>query len=735
MKRKNLDKMFDLIDDDILEEADPIAKKRKSKESKFLWLQIATIAACLILTLNMAIMIPIFLSRNGAPQDDGRDIIKNTDSEKETDTSTETEDEGTDTDVKIEYIQNVTNIHINVPGKGTNVISLSSPRTETPSEYDKIVSSMHSILDGSFGGIANGNPEFDDSPGEDAVEDTIDKSEQDSKYEETTDNQVTGVIEGDLIKRSSEYIYYLSGQSLKIYQMKGIGSPLINQINIARYIDEIEKSLKFSSIALESDVEAIDDGSFSQVREMFLSLDLKTVTILVEHYVSSISANSIWYMSGGRYTSLISINVEDPSNLYLNNITTLFGGYESARLVDGEFLVFTRHAPTKKELSVPQYNDGDGFEYIPIDNIYTPNKYRCGIYLLAFKIDEKSGDVKTSYAVPSFDGEIYVSNDNIYITRQYRGEEKKNEKKYPIFIEGEEETPENIKGYGIKYDVYSVTKTEILRIDYSGGGFKEEGITEVNGYIKDRYSLSENNGQLYVVTTDDRVLSMTVYDEGDIGKEVDWIGYRVTTSASIFIIDVETMERLNAIERFSPENETVRSVRFDGHLAYVCTAVQVTDPVFFFNLEDVNNITYSDTGTIPGFSTQLIELPNGDLLGIGLNETRHIKIETYRLGEGGTVAVVDTYLIYGTYSTDYKSHFINRELGLIGLGIRDNSQKDPERYIMLQYKDGEFSLVFDTTLRGDNASKRAVYDSENGFFYLLSDSDFAVLFPLGKVKK
>ena len=35
-------------------------------------------------------------------------------------------------------------------------------------------------------------------------------------YEEVTDNQVAGVIEGDIFKRSSEYMYYLNGNKLSL---------------------------------------------------------------------------------------------------------------------------------------------------------------------------------------------------------------------------------------------------------------------------------------------------------------------------------------------------------------------------------------------------------------------------------------------------------------------------------------------------------------------------------------
>ena len=43
--------------------------------------------------------------------------------------------------------------------------------------------------------------------------------ESDQKYEEVTDNQVQGVTESDIFKRSDKYIYYLRGNNLSVYSI------------------------------------------------------------------------------------------------------------------------------------------------------------------------------------------------------------------------------------------------------------------------------------------------------------------------------------------------------------------------------------------------------------------------------------------------------------------------------------------------------------------------------------
>lgn len=824
MKKKNLDKMFNLIDDDILSEADPTKPKIKSV-SKFGWMQIVAGAACLILTLNMLVFAPfLFMNNDGNDDTDppSTGVIdlpssdtetdsnkpSDTESSETTDTDSSVPNEPSDTDsnepskpndtdsnepskpndtdsnepskpndtdsnvqnkpeepgkdddkVKFETLGGITSIKIPVPGKGTHTVTLSAPLTNAPSQYKDIIASMKDIAKGEIifsdkneESMEDMKDQIDDELEDSELKDEITKAEQD-KYEETTNNQVQGIIEGDIIKRSSKYVYYLSGSTLKIYPLNGMETTVLTEFDLKDYINAIEKSLKIpynppENEELKDRIDEIIDVAYNS--EMFLSTDCKTITIIVEHYINQyyypnnddegiVDAWEEEYIENsrsGRYTSLISLNVEDPENVYLNDITTLFGAYESARLVNGEFLVFTKFTPRLGELVIPQYRDGESFEYIELENIHSPEKYTNHTYLVSFIIDSESYDVLSSGAYASFDGEIYVTGDNIYVTREYESEERV-EEKYPIFkdglIDGDPLNPENIVGYRQKITIIRKTATEILRIDYSGGSFIRRGTVVVDGYIKDRYSMSENREFLYVVTTVGGNSSKTeiIYEDGEKeGILKDLWDTSEKRSASIYIIDLETMEEISSVERFAPDGETVRSVEFDGYYAYVCTAVQIIDPVFFFDLTNPYEIAYSDTGTIPGFSTQLIELPSGELLGIGTDGKGNVKFEIYKKGENNTVDIVATYLVEATsYASDYKAIYINREKGLFGVGIKNWKKSNYDGYVMVQYLDGYFSLVFKTELKGTNDSKRVVYDEENDLFYLFASNDFKVFIP------
>ena len=165
----------------------------------------------------------------------------------------------------------------------------------------------------------------------------------------------------------------------------------------------------------------------------------------------------------------------------------------------------------------------------------------------------------------------------------------------------------------------------------------------------------------------------------------------------------------------------MRSVRFDGTDAYVCTAVELTDPVFFFDLSDVNNITYKDTGNIEGFSSSLVNFGNGYLLGIGRGSAWDtLKVEVYAEGANAVESVCSFELAQAAWSEVYKSYYIDRQNSLLGLGYIDKYGES--RYMVLLFDGYEMSAVLDTHLAGDPETMRGVYIDD--WFYMFAHAEF-----------
>ena len=187
-------------------------------------------------------------------------------------------------------------------------------------------------------------------------------------------------------------------------------------------------------------------------------------------------------------------------------------------------------------------------------------------------------------------------------------------------------------------------------------------------------------------------------------------------NASLYCIDVTSFDIVASVIDFAPPNEEINSVRFDKECAYVCTAIQVSDPVFFFDLSDINNITYKDTGTIPGFSNSLINMGNGYLLGIGRGDLWDLKIEIYEETETGVEAVCDYNPNYD-FSTVYKSYYVDRENQLIGMGVRD---REGSRYILVHFDGCELIELVNVELDGYLDNMRGVFI--DGYMYMFGAS-------------
>lgn len=529
------------------------------------------------------------------------------------------------------------------------------------------------------------------------------------KYEETTNNQVNGVIEGDLLKRSTSHAFYLkNGYSqnaepcllLEVYSLAGSDSAKVNEIFIR----------------------AKDETSFSQYRsyiqaEMFLSGDATRLTVLS----TCINDEKVVY------TTVISLDVSDVKNIKEVNRVYVSGAYLSSRKVNDKFLVITNFNAghygyygygnidyDKKETYVPQCGSDLENSFIPIENIHVPEECLNTGYTVLALLDENSLDVADSRAVFSYTDDVYVSRDYIVVARNSR-------KYYKGGFDYGNEISE--KQANSDNSAKQIAVCELVALSYNGvfGQMKETG---VNGLIKDRYSMDEKDDVLNIFTT-------TRHKNYPYTLE-----NQASFTANLYCINLSSMQVIADKENFAPAGDEVKSVRFDGDTAYVCTARGNVDPVYYFDLSDLNNITYVDTGEIEGFSVNLIKF-NDLLLGIGQGAHNGIlKVELYKQNDGenelnGVVSVAKFQRECG-FSYEYKAHLVNAEHNLIGLHIYDYTAElvtgkpnaNHNRYLLLRYDEASATLEQVYLEEFDSASDyvRAFYD--DGGVYVFGTNAF-----------
>lgn len=515
------------------------------------------------------------------------------------------------------------------------------------------------------------------------------------EYVETTDNQVAGVIEADLFKRTKTHIFYLDINNgvLRVYSIAGEESRLVSTYIISR------------------------DG-YSYSTEMFLSQDGKTLT-LVGNNSDYISYDTSTGKTSLASVSVISLDVSDPENIKENSRFAITGSLISARLVDGKILLMSKFNTIGFDYSeennfIPQINKGEGFEPIPAEDIIFPEELTSKYYTVVTQLDEATLAFEGAIACLSYSTEIYVSADKVFLTRSYND-----------LVYGTDN--------GVDYVRYA-DMTEILALGYGSGSFEDLGKFSVEGRVKDQYSLDEYNGVLRVVTTTGgtKYSGGKVYvTNGTLKFDGDVLATNTASNAALYCIDLAKWQIVGEVRDFAPAGEAVESARFDGTTAYVCTAevITFTDPVYFFDLSDMSNITYTDTGVIEGYSSSLVNFGEGILLGIGYGDSSStLKIEVYA-EDGDKVEPLCSYERKNVlFSEEYKSYFIDREHGLVGLAISDRTTRFYScEYILLAFNGYELVEVecvgFENYI--DLSFVRATLADD--YFYIMGYDNFEVV--------
>ena len=332
---------------------------------------------------------------------------------------------------------------------------------------------------------------------------------------------------------------------------------------------------------------------------------------------------------------------------------------------------------------LPQIGQPGNMVSVAAEDILAPEELSSTQYTVVCKLDGKTLKVKGSAAFLSYSNEIYVSEDNVFATRGFTAQEK---------------------GYA------SRLMTEISCLNYSAETLEHKGSVTVEGSVKNQYSMDEYKGTLRVVTSVRNTLESVSGSTASAAWE---------RNASLYCISLEDFSIVASVEKFAPAGEQAESVRFDGDNAYVCTAeiIILTDPVYFFDLSDLDNITYNDTGTISGYSSSLVNFGDGYLLGIGYGDDRGLKIEVYEETADGVDSVC-AYEAYADFSEQYKSYLIDRENRMVGLGMC-NWENGDYRYVLLLFDGYELRELVNVPLEAyDLGNTRAVMIED--YLYILN---------------
>ncbi|DAC73108.1 MAG TPA: hypothetical protein DSN98_01500 [Thermoplasmata archaeon] len=448
-------------------------------------------------------------------------------------------------------------------------------KLNTFTNYDDLLTFLHARFEasGNQGRYNGGGPNvlFEKSGQAPTADGATQGGEVPPSYS-TTNVQVAGVDEPDIVKTDGTYLYVVANQTVYIIKAYPTAeATILSQISIT--------NVTISNIFIHGDRLVIFGDSGGSYPYPLMSGDAKI----------AVNSLDIWW--GG--VSQTVINVYDLSNRgspALIKEIRIDGGYFDARLIDEfVYVVATEYtyniyqALDEKNytLNVPQISIDNVTTNISAGDIYyvdVPELSDSMTHVVSLNLD--TNDIVEKSFMLGSSQTMYVSKNNIFLASAHYPY-------YPLLYR----TP-------VDRSSTSEQETTILhKISITTGAVTYIAQGEVPGHILNQFSLDEHNGFFRIATT--------------VGN--NW-GEGTQTSNNIYILD-ENLKQVSQIENIAP-GESIYAARFLGDRAYLVTFVQV-DPLFTVDLSDPYNPRILGELKIPGYSEYLHPYDETHIIGIG----------------------------------------------------------------------------------------------------------------------
>lgn len=454
-----------------------------------------------------------------------------------------------------------------------------------------------------------------------------DGSESSAGDYSSTNVQVEGVDEADIVKSDGKYIYVVSGNKVVILDAyPAEDMEIVSEINFSNYISDIyingDKLIVFGNEQIVSS----EDGE-------------KEITEIAVNNKMGV-AYDMYYPRYNYQPAVFIYDVSERDEPVLENTIVLDGNYVDSRMI-GDYVYVVSNKYANIDVSPPIYYVNGIEKAVAFEDVYYSGGFYGGGYQFTSvgAIDINSGDFESETYLLGVSDTMYVSENNIYLS-QLRGmdyddynemlikdvymeilpssyddeieeimdseEQWKRERGFEDLVEEYTDSlsGDEMKEFGeraeklmndflekiSKMEMTSIYKIELDELDVNyvkSGSFP--------GRLLNQFSMDEYNGYLRVAAT-----------TGDTWRE--------TSLNHVYVLDKD-LEIVGSIEDLA-KGERIYSVRFMGERAYMVTFVQV-DPLFVIDLSNPKKPEVLGELKITGYSDYLHPYDENHLIGIG----------------------------------------------------------------------------------------------------------------------
>ncbi|MCL2803420.1 MAG: beta-propeller domain-containing protein [Micrococcales bacterium] len=438
-----------------------------------------------------------------------------------------------------------------------------------------------------------------------------------------TNTQVAGIDEGDIVKTDGKALYVASGARVEILLPDGANT---------RQVATIDTALAESTVP-------------GAVLDMMLSGD--TLVVFTQAYevdASAISGNqdTVYVPYQVEQTVAALYNVSDPASPELITYFGQSGSYASSRLVGNVLYLVSDYSLNDTDqldqadpsTYVPMIHDGEVASAMVPDDILLVTPAEQARYAVASAIDLAATERLSAQTVLAGAETIYMSPDNLFLAATiWNGQ-------LAWGADGEA--------------TYEGPITTIVRLALNEGQLAAAAQDAVPGQLLNQFSLDERDGFLRLA------VDVTGFD----GEQ--WL-----RQVSLYVLDSD-LAVVGLVDNLA-QDETVKSVRFDGEVGYVVTFRQ-TDPLFAVDLSQPSQPEVMSALKIPGFSAYLHPWAEGKLLGLGVDGDEDGRTDGLKLAMFDTSDPYAVDLIAGKHLAasgsealdNHKAVLVDTEQSLIG---------------------------------------------------------------------
>ena len=501
--------------------------------------------------------------------------------------------------------------------------------------------SIFDLFNGIFGGVAKDEAENDMILEDTVTGDFFEDGAMDTDTEEAPETENNAGSSAD--KDYSDTITQVEGVD-EADIIKTNGEDIFYIANGVLYQISVENGI----FGEKSELYTIDDGSNEQISDMFLynnSVVLISYEVEYSDYYEIYDYDIVYVESNIGDTTVRIFDIENDAEFTY----TQSGRYITARMIDETLLLVTSDTSMRlnrideddKSTFLPSYYCNGEEDYVAPEDIIVTEDITQLTYCVTAAIDITSPEAPTAIkAFAGSTGDVYCSTENLYVT-------------------------------GYIYDSETCQPyTNITRLDIADN-LEIAAQGTVVGTVLNQYSMDEYDGYFRIAT-----------------QFYDYNTYEEENGVFVFDLDLNKVGELEGLGM----GETIRSVRFENHMAYVVTFMQ-TDPLYAIDLSDPANPLMLDEFKVSGYSTYLHRYKDNLMFSFGVEAdeetgwTNGIKMMMYDTSDPENLVLLDSYVwenvdssewdgIVETYSYNYydsdavydeKALYIDSERNLIGI--------------------------------------------------------------------